>query len=152
MRCAHCGSSYAIAGRDVYACSGYTSSGETLCAKDALLRRQTAEAEVLAGIKRQMLSPAVIDENCRRVRAEMRNPAAIQPSTQPRIDQLKGEIGNIVDAIAGGMLRSSAALAARLAAAAAEVLELEAAKSASKAPAQDVSLLLADLPKRARRS
>lgn len=152
LRCGHCGSSYAIAGRDVYACSGYTSSGGTLCANDSLLRRQTAEAEVLAGIKRQMLSPAVIDEICRRVRAEMRKPAALPIDRQPRICQLKDEISNIVEAIAGGVLRPSPALAARLAAAEAEVLELEAAKTAVAAPVADVSMLLADLPKRARRS
>jgi hypothetical protein len=118
-----------------------------------LLRRQTAETEVLAGIKRQMLSPDVIDEiGAPRVRAQLRKPAAKVPDSQPRIDQLKAEIGNIVDAIAGGMLRPSPALATRLATAEAQVLELEAAKSAVKVPVADLSLLLADLPKRARRA
>jgi site-specific DNA recombinase len=152
LRCAHCGSSYAIAGRDVYACSGYTSSGGTLCTNDALLRRQTAELEVLAGIKRQMLSPEIIDEICRRVRAQLRKPAPKAIDHQPRIDQLKTEIGNMVDAIAGGVLRPSTALATRLATAEAEVTELEAAKAVIRAPAADVTMLLAGLPSRARRS
>jgi site-specific DNA recombinase len=152
LRCAHCGSSYAIAGRDVYACSGYTSSGGTLCTSDALLRRQIAEAEVLAGIKRQMLSPSVINEICSRVRREMRKSPLRQSDSQPRIDALRTEIANIVDAIAGGVLRSSPALAARLTGAEAEVLELVAAKTAAEAPQPDVIALLADLPKRAKRA
>jgi site-specific DNA recombinase len=152
LRCAHCGSSYAIAGRDVYACSGFTNSDGTLCTNDARLGRQTAEFEVLAGIKRQMLSPEVQDEICRRVRAEMREPAAKVPDSQPRIDQLKTEIGHIVEAIAGGVLRPSPALATRLATAEAEVVELEAAEAIPKAPLPDVSQLLADLPRRAKRA
>jgi hypothetical protein len=150
LRCAHCGSSYAIAGRDVYACSGYTSSGGTLCTNDALLGRHTAEREVLAGIKRQMLSPEVIEEICRRVRAQLRKPVPKPVDHQPRIEELKAAIGNMVDAIAGGLLKPSPALATRLATAEAEVTELEAAKTAIKAPPVDVTLLLAGLPSRAR--
>jgi site-specific DNA recombinase len=152
LQCAHCGSSFAIAGRDVYACSGYTSSGGTLCTNDALLRRHAAETEVLAGIKRQMLSPEIIDEFCRRARAQLRKPSLTAIDHQPRIDQLKGEIENIVDAIASGVLRPSPALATRLASAEAEASELEAAQVAVKAPAADVTLLLAELPGRARQA
>jgi site-specific DNA recombinase len=152
LRCAHCGSSYAIAGRDVYACSGFTNSGGTLCTNDARLGRQTAEKEVLAGIKRQMLSPEIIDEVCRRVRAQLRKPAPKAIDHQPRIDQVKAEIGHLVDAIAGGVLRPSPALATRLATAEPEVVELEAAKAVVKAPTADVTLLLVSLPGHARRA
>ena len=99
-----------------------------------------------------MLSPDVIDEICRRVRAQLRKPATKAIDHQPRIDQLKAEIGNLVDAIAGGVLRPSPALATRLATAEAEMTELEAAKAIIKAPAPDVTLLLAGMPGSARRA
>src|SRR5882757_658076 len=68
-------------------------AGGTLCANDAFLMRHTAEAEVLAGIKRQMLSPAIQNEICRRVWAQLCKPAAKRVDHQARIDQLKTEIG-----------------------------------------------------------
>jgi Recombinase zinc beta ribbon domain len=57
MRCGHCGSSYAIAGRDVYTCSDHTNGGNALCRNEARLRRRMAEFELLAGIKRELRSP-----------------------------------------------------------------------------------------------
>jgi hypothetical protein len=62
LRCAHCGSSYAIAGRDIYKCSGPTSGGPALCANDALLPREWVDANFVAGIKRDLRSPVVIAE------------------------------------------------------------------------------------------
>jgi DNA invertase Pin-like site-specific DNA recombinase len=151
LRCAHCGSSYAIAGRDVYACTGHTGGGETLCANDARLRRDIVEAEVLAGIKNQLLSPAVIEEICRGVRAQLRKPKAKPVDHSARVAQLKVEVGNIVEAIASGLLKASTALATRLAAAEAEIEELQRAQMAASAPKGDVSLHLAGLGAMARK-
>ncbi len=150
LRCAECGSSLAIAGRDVYCCSGHTSGGASLCTNDARLGRQVAEAEVLSGIKRQMRDPAVIKEICARVRAHLRASEAKAPDNAARVAQLRAEIGNLTDAIAGGLLRASPALATRLAAAEAELERLSATRQ--EAPKADVTQLLADLPARARRS
>jgi hypothetical protein len=98
LRCAHCGASYAIAGRDVYACTGHTGGGDSLCTNDALLHRHVAEVEVLAGIKKALLSPEAIEEICRRVRAELRKAKAVDHRV--RIATLKAEVSNIVEAIA----------------------------------------------------
>jgi hypothetical protein len=146
LRCAHCGSSYAIAGRNVYACSGHTNGGNALCSNDATLQRHVAEFEVLAGIKRELRSPEVIDEICRRLRAALRKPKATIPENQARIAQLKTEIGNIADAIAVGGLRASPTLTARLAAAETELERLEAASATAVAPVANVSRLLTDFP------
>jgi site-specific DNA recombinase len=145
LRCARCGSSYAISGRDVYACTGYTGGGASLCDNDALLPRHEAEAGVVAGLKRRFLSPEFIDEVILRVRAEHRKPKAQGIDHAPRIAQLKAEVGNMVEAIAGGVLKASSALAARLATAEAEIEELERAQAASAAPKADVLPLLSGL-------
>ncbi len=145
LRCGHCGSSYAIAGRDVYACTGHTGGGNSLCQNDALLQRRVAEFEVLAGIKKQLLAPDVVEEICRRVRAELRKPKAEVVDHSARIRTLRAEVSNIVEAIATGMLKASTALADRLAAAEVEIEQLEGDQAANDAPAPDVSQHLAGL-------
>ena len=153
LRCGVCGSSYAIAGRNVYACSRHTSGGSALCANDARLNRAVAEREVLTGIKSQMRSPAVIEEICKRVRAALRAKAPKTPDHAARIAQLKAEVDNLADAVASGALRASPALAKRLATAEAELQQLESAAVQAPAPAKaDVTRLLADLPARAGRA
>lgn len=151
LRCAECGSAFAIVGREVYGCSGYQNGGKALCGNNARLRRPDVEREVTAGLKRGMASPAVIDEICRRTRAALRSRATTKPDNRGRIATLETEIRNLTDAIAGGLLRASPALAARLAAAEADLGTLQAA-SADPVPRASVTSLLADLPARARRA
>ncbi len=152
LRCAECGSTLAIAGRDVYCCSGHTNGGTSLGKNDALLPRQRTEFEVLKGIKRELRSPVVIKEICRRARAALNAPKPKAPDSAPRIAQLKAEIGNIADAIASGVLRASPTLANRLSAAEAELKHLETAAQEATAPKADITRLLADLSGRARRA
>lgn len=151
LKCGACGSSYAIAGVDRYACSGHTNGGDALCPNNAMVRRQAVEREVVAGLKRQMRDPAVLDEICRRVRA-LRSQKPKAPDHRARIGQLKHEIENLADAIASGVLRASPTLAGRLASAERELGELEAAQARESAPKADVTQLLADLPARAHRA
>ena len=151
LRCGHCGSAYAIAGVDRYACSGHTNGGDAMCGNNAMLRRQVAEAEVLAGIKRDLRSPEVIDEIVRRVRAALRARKPSAPDHAGRIKQLRAEAENLADAIASGALRASPTLAAKLTAAEAE-LERLTATQAEPVRAVDVTPILADLPARAGRA
>ena len=148
LRCGHCGSAYAIAGVDRYACSGHTNGGDALCGNNAMLRRQVAEAEVLAGIKRDLRSPEVIDEIVRRVRSALRARKPKVPDHSARIRQLRVEIENLADAIASGALRGSPTLAAKLSAAECELERLAAAQT-EPARVVDVTPLLVDLPAKA---
>ena len=151
LRCGHCGSSYAIAGREVYACSGHTSGGAALCANDARLARSVVEREVVAGIKVEMRSPTVIMEICKRVRAALRAKAPKAPDNTARIAKLRAEVDNLADAVASGALRASPTLANRLATAEAELQQLQ--DAAVQAPAKtDITRLLVDLPARAERA
>ncbi len=152
LRCGHCGSNYAIAGRGIYKCAGHTNGGAALCANDALLHREEIEAEVLAGIKRDLRSPAVIDEICRRVRLALRAGAHSHrvADRSARIAQLRQEAANLAEAIACGGLRASPTIAGRLAASERELERLLAAEAAAAtAPVTDVTRLLADLRVRA---
>lgn len=62
----------AIAGRDAYRCTGHTGGGNAVCTNDATLARQAAEAAIVSGIKRDLQSPAVVEEICRWLRAALR--------------------------------------------------------------------------------
>jgi len=153
LRCAHCGSAYAIAGVDRYACSGHTGGGNALCANNAMLRRQVAEFEVLAGLKRELRSPEVLREIASRTRARVRQPKVAAPDNRLRVSELEMQIANLADAIAGGVLKASPALAGKLASAETELAQLQAAATAvTEAPRADVSMLLANLPKLALRA
>jgi hypothetical protein len=130
----------------------HTGGGDTLCSNNAILWRDVAEAQVTAGIKRDLLSPEVIEEVCRRVRAALRTGKPRAPDHSKRIGQLKAQAANLADAIASGALRVSPTLGARLAAAEQELEQLTAQARASARPAADVTQLLTDLPKRAERA
>jgi hypothetical protein len=97
------------------ACSGHTNGGNALRTHNAILWWQVAEAEVPGGIKHQMRSPEVLKEFCRRTRAALREPKPqINEDQRACIERLEREISNLADAIAGGALRASPILAARL--------------------------------------
>lgn len=149
LRCGTCGSAYAISGVDRYSCGGHTSGGNALCGNTATLRRQAAEAEVVAGLKATMLNPIVLEEIARRFRARVRKPTEKPQDHSARIEQLRKEAENVAEAIASGVLRASPTLAARLAATEEELVRLQAAQDVRHAPQFNVERLLSDLPGRA---
>jgi hypothetical protein len=151
LRCGHCGSSFAIAGRDIYKCSGHTSGGPALCPNDVILRRTVVETEVLAGIKRDLRSTEVVEEIALRIRAALRARNPKPTNDCARIAKLRAEVENLADAIASGALRASPTIAARLAAAESELDRLTAVQS-DLARVVDVTPLLGDLPGRAARA
>jgi hypothetical protein len=82
------------------------------------------ESDLLSGVREQLLSPAAIKEfRARLIKriAERNRPA---PTNAKRIAELEAQVGNLADAIASGALKSSPALAARLASAEAELERL----------------------------
>jgi hypothetical protein len=101
-----------------YACTTYLNGGEGGCSNSARLHRVKAEEGVLDGVRRIFLNREVIEEAMRRARGLLRartgKPA---DSRTPRIRELKEQIGHLADAIAGGALRSSPAIGAKLEAA-----------------------------------
>ena len=149
LRCDHCDSPYAICGKDRYACAGHTGGGVDACANSATLKRQVAEASVVLGTEREMSSPEARAETVRRLRARLREqPNAVAPANDAaRIKKLRQQIENLADAVAQGALRTSPALAARLAAAEEELAGLTARPSVQPPQAATVTQLHADLSK-----
>jgi site-specific DNA recombinase len=102
-----------MAGRDHYACASLLNGGKSACDNDAYLRRPLIEPGLLAGIKRELSAPEIIEELQRRVRQRLKNG---KPPTDNRaqIAKLEREVARLVEAIASGALRTSAAIARRL--------------------------------------
>lgn len=81
------------------------------------MTRKPVQDILLSGIREDLTdpAPAVIDEFEKRVPAALRRAEKPKADQHQKIAQLEGEIGNLTDAIANGLLRSSPALAQRLA-------------------------------------
>ncbi|HTC14284.1 MAG TPA: recombinase family protein, partial [Steroidobacteraceae bacterium] len=135
LRCSECGALYTIAGAKHYGCSTYVNGGSGGCSNSARLHRERAEEGVLAGVQRQFLDRAVLDEANRRARALIRARAAKPTQSHaPRIKELRAQIANLAEAIAQGALRASPSIAAKLREAEEEFARLEAQE---RAPAAD---------------
>ena len=141
LQCAECGASFVLRNRDYYACSSHWHGAN--CSNTLNVSRKLVQEIILAGIREDLSDPAVIQEVERAVRALVRQQTGRKPNHGKRIGELRGEIDNLTDAIASGMLKSSPALAQRLQAAEAELARLEAAQRVAPA-----SIMVPDVRKR----
>ena len=92
---------------------------------------------LLEGIRKDLADPEVVAEVERRVRAAVRQQRhSTDGEGGNRIAVVRGEVANLADAIAGGLLRSSPALAPRLQAAEKELARLEENSRRAAAPAR----------------
>ncbi len=125
LECAHCGGSISMVNADRYGCSAY--SNGRACTNAATFKRSTIERGLLTGIQTELRRPEIVEEARRRIVAALRKSHSTAPKPAPeRVRQLEAEVGRIVDAIAGGALRASPALAQRLLAAESELETLRA--------------------------
>jgi site-specific DNA recombinase len=129
LKCGVCGSSYTIRGRTHYACGRHLDG--RACSQTKGVKRAVVEPGLLQGIRAELLSDEAIQTA---IKAAHRVLAAQKPADDSkRIVKLKAEIENLADAIASGALKSSPALASRLAKAEKELATLEAKEPAPKA-------------------
>jgi site-specific DNA recombinase len=148
LRCGLCGARFVIADRTHYACGSRVNAGEAACKSDVRVKRLLVESGLLDGIKSDLLSPEILTD----IEGETRRSLKAQrraPGTDPKRQAvLEGEIRNLVDAAASGVLRTSAALAERLAVAEAELATLKA--TAHPVRAKDTERLVSQVMERYR--
>jgi len=129
LKCGACGSSYTIRGRSHYACGRHLDG--RACTQKIGLKRSIVEPGLLQGIRTELLSDEAVQAA---IKAAHRVLAAQKPADDSkRIGKLETEVENLADAIASGALKSSPALASRLAKAEQELARLEVKGSAPKA-------------------
>ena len=126
LQCGLCGARFVIADRTHYACSSRVNGGEAACASDVRIKRALVESGLLAGIKSELLSAEVVEEIRRFIKQSVRALSRTSTPRSKRLAVVEREVANLVDAVASGALRSSPALAERLAQAEAELARLRA--------------------------
>jgi site-specific DNA recombinase len=107
LKCDRCGSSYVVADRYSYVCSGYING--RICTNSRRARRRGLDDLLLGAIKRDLLSDESVAEFKRRLRRALA--ARPDPNTKRRA-RLEAEVTHIINAIAKGLM--SPALARRL--------------------------------------
>jgi site-specific DNA recombinase len=127
LKCGKCGANFVICNAQSYACGNRVNGGP--CDSEVLIQRRVIEAGLLAGIARDVLSPEVEAEVCRRA-AKLARGRPVSSDRSQELGRLRAEVANLTDAIATGALRSSPALAARMQSAERELARLEAEVSA----------------------
>lgn len=136
LKCGCCGANFVMTDRTHYSCASRTHGGKAACESTIRIKRAVVETGLLAGIKIDLLAPDIIAEVGRQVREIVRRRVREAKSASDgsdRLAALEREIENLADAIAGGALRGSAALADRLTRAEAERARLQAAPKPPKA-------------------
>jgi site-specific DNA recombinase len=141
LRCGLCGSSFVIIGgtdaQRAYGCSSHKWGGEAACSNGISVRQTIVESRLLAPIKSDLLNPEMIAELRRRVTRKLaERPKAVDNGN--RIGELRNQVANLTDAIASGLLRTSPAIADRLAAAETELSRLLAEAEQPKASVVDL--------------
>jgi hypothetical protein len=120
MKCGLCGSNIVlISGRGgvgwaKYGCPLHQSRG--VCSNSVVIRRDEIEAEILTGLKREViredLAAFVLDEFKRQLRARLNDTRSHLSAVRMKREKLKSEISNLAGIIAGG--HQSAALLGEL--------------------------------------
>jgi DNA invertase Pin-like site-specific DNA recombinase len=140
--CDVCGASFVLRNREYYCCASHWNGAS--CSNTINVPRKLVQDVLLDGIREDLSDPEVIAEVERRMRAAVRERLrGPQANYGKRIAELQREIGNVTDAIAAGILKSSPALAQRLQAAESELARLDAASRVAAA-----SLVVPDVRKR----
>jgi hypothetical protein len=128
LRCGVCDASFTMADARAYACASHINGAA--CENRIRVSRTLIQSRILDNVKADLRDPEVIAEVERRVMRALADCTRSKPAdTRARIDVLRREIANLTDAIAGGLLKASPALAQRLVAAEAELGRLQAVAS-----------------------
>ena len=101
MVCGECGANYIMQDTRAYGCSGHTSGGKYLCGNGVRVKREVAEAALLANIKKRLLSDdmtAYVEKQFRAAISEMgaRDDA---PVIELELAGTERKISKVLDAI-----------------------------------------------------
>jgi site-specific DNA recombinase len=120
ITCGQCGANFVMVDATRFGCSSHKHGGRAACANDFRVQQPLLEDGLLDGIRRELLSPEAIEEFRRRVARRLTEQSRKPEGQSERLAEIEREVENLIDAIARGVLRTSPALAGRLAQAEAE--------------------------------
>ncbi|MBK1711264.1 hypothetical protein CKO43_00545 [Rubrivivax gelatinosus] len=128
LRCSCCGGPMTAIDARRYGCNVHQDRGPAVCANRDAFRRRDVDQALLGLVREQLLAPEMLAQLQASVRAGLRAATAqasrAGKASAARQAELEGEISHLVDAVA--QIGLSEALKARLAAAEAELAQLQA--------------------------
>ena len=144
--CAECGSRYVIISKSAYGCATNVNCGEAACPNRKRVKRTAVESKLTAKMRDGLLTAETVTgvmRHARRLAAERKAGAgATEKAAAKRRAELEARAAALVDAIASGGLRSSPAIAAKVAADIVEVERELAALAVPERPKADVIELM----------
>jgi site-specific DNA recombinase len=132
LRCGICGASFTLSNGERYQCASHINGNA--CDNSLSVRRLLVESRIRNSVKADLLDPVILAEIENRVRRALDTEPKEKSNSAQRIPELQAEIGNLVGAIANGLLKGSPALAMRLSTAESELARLEAERLTSRPP------------------
>lgn len=141
LRCGVCGGPMVIIDRYRYGCSIAKDRGAAACTSTVRFPRLGAEAEILAGIKRELLSEEAFQACARRAAAALKKAAPDLDGAKRRLATAQRERENLMVAIRAGILTRSTKAELQAAERAEEAAEAELARMRGFQPAQLVPRL-----------
>jgi site-specific DNA recombinase len=142
LECGVCGANFVVVDKYRWGCSSHKHGGKSACPNDLRLKRDLIENGLLEGVRSALLSPAALEEFRRRIIKRLADQNRQKAPDLNRVAELETQVCNLVNAIAGGALKSSPALAARL-----EAAELELAGLRKLAEPREVTKLDRVIPR-----
>ena len=122
LTCSECGAKFTMVNKRAYACASYANG--RACSNGHHVRRDLVEDRLLSGVRQTLTRDDVLDEMERRVREALTTERCGKPDLK-RIADLKGQLENLVCAVAAGGMRSSPAIGRKIAEVESELEHLE---------------------------
>jgi site-specific DNA recombinase len=132
LRCGQCEAAFVISNGERYQCASHLNG--RACTNTVSVRRSVVESVLLRNVKADLQDPEIIAEVERRVAKALAVKSKPKADNGKRIAELTREVENLADAIAGGLLKVSPALAKRLEGAESELQRLQEDQQRRRAP------------------
>lgn len=111
LKCAECESNFVMQSYYQYGCAGHKDRGGSVCGNSLKVARKVAEQKLLAGIQRDLFTPEGLDlfikETSKLLAERSRQRQPERERSQLRLNEVAGEIENIMTAIKAGILTAT---------------------------------------------
>ena len=97
LRYGLCGANFVISGKDRYRCASWTNGRSHLCTNTLTVSRRLVQSKMLEGVKRDLLSPDVIADVVKGVRAAVADAARAPNHITEKVAALRLENWRLVD-------------------------------------------------------
>lgn len=103
LKCGVCGAQFTVISHTKYGCYNHKNKGDTVCNNKLLIKRDTLEQELLAGIKNELLSEEAYRDFEKNLRASIKSGHGDSSPIKKKITDLQKKVDNLIKAISDGI-------------------------------------------------